>query len=72
MVLDVVSREASSINAALVAHLDIKNANIRSIEQRIIYDDEDKWSSADLNLLRIGAIPIPFSQAASVFERLAA
>ncbi len=72
LVLDVVSREASSINAALVAHLDIKNANIFSLEQRIIYDDQDKWSAADLNLLKIGAIPVPFSQAASVLERLAA
>lgn len=72
LVLDVVSREASSINAALVAHLDIKNANLARIEQRIIYDDDDKWSSADLNLLKIGAIPVPFSKAASVLERLAA
>ena len=72
LVLDVVAREASSINAALVAHLDIKNANIFSIEQRIIYDDEEKWAAADLNLLKIGAIPVPFSKAASVLERIAA
>ena len=72
LVLDVVSREASSINAALVAHLDIKNANLVSIEQRIIYDDEEKWTAADLNLLKMGAIPVPFSKAASVLERLAA
>jgi hypothetical protein len=72
LILDVVTREASSINAALVAHLDVKNAEYDKIEQRIIYDDDDKWSAADLNLLKLGATPVPFSRAAEVLERLAA
>jgi hypothetical protein len=72
LILDVVTREASSINAALVAHLDVKNAEYPKIEQRIIYDDDDKWSAADLNLLKLGATPVPFSRAAEVLERLAA
>jgi hypothetical protein len=72
LILDAVTREASSINAALVAHLDVKNAQYPQIEQRIIYDDDDKWSAADLNLLKLGATPVPFSRAAEVLERLAA
>lgn len=72
LVLDVVTREASSINAALVAHLDVRNANIPNVEQRIIYDDQESWSAADLNLLKIGAPPVPFSRAPEVLERLAA
>jgi hypothetical protein len=72
IVLDVVAHEASSINAALVAHLDVRNANLQNIEQRIIYDDEENWTAADLNLLKMGAPPVPFSRAPEVLERLAA
>jgi hypothetical protein len=72
LILDAITREASSINAALVAHLDVKNAEYPKIEQRIIYDDSDNWSAADLNLLKLGAIPVPFSRASEVLERLAA
>ncbi len=72
LILDAITREASSINAALVAHLDVKNAEYPKIEQRIIYDDNDNWTAADLNLLRLGAIPVPFSRASEVLERLAA
>jgi hypothetical protein len=39
--------------------------------QRIVYDDDEEWSSADLNLLSVGAIAIPFSQSSSVIERVA-
>jgi hypothetical protein len=72
IILDVVTREASSINAALVAHLDVRNAKLPNIEQRIIYDDQEPWQAADLNLLKIGAPPVPFSRAPEVLERLAA
>jgi hypothetical protein len=72
LVLDIVTREASSINAALVAHLDVRNVLNPNIEQRIIYDDEERWSAADLNLLKIGAPLVPFSRAPEVLERLAA
>lgn len=72
IILDVVMREASSINAALVAHLDIRNAHIPNIDQRIIYDDQEIWPAADLNLLKIGAPPVPFSRTPEVLERLAA
>lgn len=72
IILDVVTREASSINAALVAHLDVRNANLPNVEQRIIYDDQETWPAADLNLLKIGAPPVPFSRAPEVLERLAA
>ncbi len=72
LILDAVTREASSINAALVAHLDVRNAEYPNIEQRIVFDDDDNWTAADLNLLKIGATPVPFSRASEVIERLAA
>ena len=72
LILDGVTREASSINAALVAHLDVRNAKIPNVEQRIVYDDEETWTAADLSLLKIGAPPVPFSRAHEVLERLAA
>jgi hypothetical protein len=72
LILDAVTREASAINAALVAHLDVKNAEYPEIEQRIIYDDNDNWTAADLNLLKLGAPPVPFSHALEVLERLVA
>jgi hypothetical protein len=72
LILDAVTREASSINAALVAHLDVRNANLPNLEQRIVYDDAENWTAADLNLLKIGAPPVPFSRASEVLERLAA
>jgi hypothetical protein len=72
LILDAVTREASSINAALVAHLDVRNANLPNVEQRIIYDDTENWTAADLALLKIGAPPVPFSRASQVLERLAA
>ena len=72
LLLSAVAHEASSINSVLVSHLDVRNAKSADYEQRIVYDDEDRWNAADLNLLRIGAQPVPFSQAQSVIERLAA
>ena len=72
LIVDPVIRDASSINARVVANLDVKGANDRSVIQRIVYDDEDEWSATDLNLLQIGAPLIQFSRFAGVIEGLAA
>jgi hypothetical protein len=72
LLLDGVSPEASSINAAVVAHLDVKQANVPNLVQRIVYDDEEKWKAEDLSLLSVGAPVVPFSRAREVLKRVAA
>ncbi len=71
LIIDPVSNEASSINARVVANLDVKAVQDPKLMQRIVYDDEDEWSPADLNLLQVGAPVIAFSRVTEVIERLA-
>lgn len=72
LLLDAVTPEPGSINAAVVAHLDVREAKLPNVVQRIIYDDEEKWKAEDLNLLSIGAPAVPFSRAREVLKRIAA
>lgn len=71
LIVDPVSHDASSINARVVANLDVKATNDPTLEQRIVYDDEEAWSAADLNLLHVGATAVPFSRSAEVIKRIA-
>jgi hypothetical protein len=71
LIVDPVIHDPQSINARVVANLDVRNANNPRIDQRIIYDDDEKWSAADLNLLAVGATVVPFSQARDVIHRVA-
>ncbi|RUU23721.1 hypothetical protein EOD10_04305 [Mesorhizobium sp. M7A.T.Ca.TU.009.01.3.2] len=71
LILDPVAKEASSINARVVANLDVKARHDPSLIQRIIYDDTESWSASDLNLLQVGADVVPFSEARNVIRRLA-
>jgi hypothetical protein len=71
LIVDAVARDASSINARVVANFDVKSANDPSIEQRIVYDDGERWSPADLSLLQMGATPVPYSRARDVIRRVA-
>jgi hypothetical protein len=71
LIVDPVALEASSINARVVANLDVAATKNPLIEQRIVYDDEEDWTPADLNLLNVGAIAIPFSRSPEVLERIA-
>ena len=71
LIVDPVSHEASSINARVVANLDVAAIKNPLIEQRIVYDDEDdSWSAAELNLLQVGALVVPFSRSAEVIGRI--
>lgn len=71
-VLDVVLHDPNSINSAVVSHIDLERAKLKGIEQRIIYDDDEPWSSADLSLLRVGARPVPYSEVGRLLDRMAA
>jgi hypothetical protein len=68
LIIDPVQNDPSSVNARVVANLDVKSPKLI---QRIVYDDEEDWSAADLNLLNVGAITIPFSKSPSVIQRVA-
>jgi hypothetical protein len=72
LIIDPVANDPSSVNARVVANLDVKATNDESIIQRIVYDDQEDWSPADLNLLSVGAPAIAFSRSATVIERLVA
>lgn len=69
LTVDAVSHEPSSVNARVVANMDVKNANHKDLIQRIVYDDEESWITADLNLLQLGATVIPFSRSAEAFTK---
>jgi hypothetical protein len=71
LIIDSVANDASSINARVVANLDVKSIGDPLLEQRIVYDDEEIWTPADLNLLQVGAPAIPFSRSQEVIYRLA-
>ncbi len=73
LIVDPVANEPSSINARVVANLDVKAVNNPLIIQRLVYDDEDEWSASDLNLLQVvGAPVVPFSRIDEVISRIAA
>jgi hypothetical protein len=71
LIVDPVRNEPSSINARVVANLDVRSLENPRIHQRIIYDDEDDWSASNLNLLQVGATAVPFSRAKEVISRIA-
>jgi len=71
LIVDPVKKESSSINARVVANLDVRSLENQNIYQRIVYDDEDEWSASDLNLLQVGATVVPFSRARDVIGRIA-
>jgi hypothetical protein len=71
LIVDSVAKDPSSINSRVVANFDVRSNNNPFILQRIVYDDEDVWSSADLNLLSVGAPVIPFSRTPEVISRVA-
>lgn len=72
LLVDPVVNDASSINARVVANLDVRMAKNPNWKQIIIFDDSLKWASSDLKLLQVGAPIMPFSAAEQGIERLAA
>ncbi len=72
LLIDPVVNDPSSINARVVANMDVRMAKDRNIIQRIVYDDAVEWSSSDLTLLRVGAPTMPFSSVDATIDQLAA
>jgi hypothetical protein len=56
VIVDPVLRDASSINARVVAHLDVRSGPMRrEVEQILVYDEEEPWSSDQLGILQLAA-----------------
>lgn len=72
LLIDPVLRDPSSINARVVANLDVKELKDPLITQRIVYDDHEEWSASDLQLLQMGAPLLPFSRASGALRGLVA
>lgn len=58
LVLDLVTPEPSSVNAAIVAHLDLRHRDDPNILQAIVYDPDDNWEARDVSLLSMAKQPI--------------
>jgi hypothetical protein len=72
LVVDAVQPDPNSINSRTVAHLDVRQLEDPNIIQRIVYDQEEDWDSADLNLLQMAATLIPLSHLEHGLTRLRA
>jgi len=72
LLVDPVVNDPSSINARVVANLDVRMAKNPNLKQIIIFDDSLHWTSSDLKLLEVGAPIMPFSAADGGIDRLAA
>jgi len=69
LALDAVVNDVSSINAAVVAHMDVRATKRPNVRQFIIYDEDEAWSSADLALLNVGAPAVAFSHFYAALDR---
>lgn len=64
VIIDPVLHDANSINSRVVANLDLHDAKHEGLEQRLVYDDAENWSSDDLSILHVSRVPvIAFSKA---------
>ncbi|MHA1566011.1 MAG: hypothetical protein ACTSX7_11925 [Alphaproteobacteria bacterium] len=72
LLIDPVVNDASSINARVVANLDVRMAENPLIQQLIVYDDHVNWKSSDLKLLQVGAPTVGFSHAEQTIKGIAA
>ena len=72
LIIDASTKDASSINARVVANLDVFQLGDPTIKQRIVYDDEEAWSPDDLNVLQMAGAPlVRFSAVQETILRLA-
>lgn len=69
LLIDTVVPDRKSLNAVAIANIDVSKAENPHLEQRIVYDDEDTWSAADLSLLQLAATTVPFSSFQKILGR---
>ena len=61
LLIDPVTQDASSICSRHVGHFDIGQLRDHKVSQRLVYDDREPWSAADLNLLQTAAVIVPYT-----------
>ena len=69
LLVDPVTPDPNSINARHVAHFDFRRRSDDRFIQRMVYDDRENWSGADLSLLQTAATIVPYSESRSVLHR---
>lgn len=62
LVVDAVLPDSNSLNSRVVAHIDLAQRGDQNIIQRMVFDDEHEWSSADLSLMQMASTIIPLSK----------
>jgi hypothetical protein len=73
LIVDPVLRDSNSINARVVANLDIHLAKLDGVMQRIVYNDADGWPANDLSVLDFSRVPrFAFSKANEALRPLLA
>ena len=70
LVVDFVTQNPAKINSKVVAHWDLGLSNDGQFLQNIVYDNEQEWESASLNLLQTVATLTPFSNFDSCLSRI--
>ena len=58
VVVDAVLRDSNSMNARVVANLDVRHARHEGVDQRIVYDDSADWPASDLSLLDVSQVGV--------------
>lgn len=71
LIVDSVVPDPNSIHSRATAHFDIGRRQDDSIIQHLVYDDEENWKAADLNLLQTVTTIVPLSQAEPVMREYA-
>lgn len=69
LIIDPVAPDPNSINAHAIAHMDVGQLEDERIIQRLVYDDEEEWKAADLNLLQMASTLVPFSRLTASLDR---
>jgi len=72
VIIDPVLHDPSSMNARVVANMDVKAAQHPDVLQRIVYDDRERWKPEEIGLLAMGAVAVPLSRLNESLARLQA
>lgn len=73
LVVDPVLRDSNSINARVVANLDVHLAKHEGMVQRLVYDDDADWPANDLSVLQFSRVPVvAYKKAAQALRPLLA
>lgn len=72
VLVDVVKHQGNSINAAVVANLDVRRLENPKLVQRIVFDPSENWKNEEIALLGVGAIPVAIDGLADSIDRIAA